>query len=72
VFEPQLVPAAPLDDNRIHAGTKHTISRYLVSNMQSKKLQHYQVHELQFPSSGRSGQPGNRVRERGETRAHLW
>jgi dienelactone hydrolase len=64
VLEPQLVPAEPLDDAAMHTGTKHKISRYLVSNMQSKKLQHYQVQELQYPSSGRSGQPGNSVRVR--------
>ncbi len=64
VLEPELVPAKPQQDTGIHTGTKHKISRYLVSNMQSKKLQHYQVQELQYPSSGRSGQPGNRVRVR--------
>lgn len=64
VFEPQLVPAQPQDDALGHTGTKHKISQHLVSNMQSKKLQHYQVRELQYPSSGRSGQPGNRVRLR--------
>ena len=48
----------------MRSGAKHRISEALVRNMQSKKLRHYQIQELEYPSSGNSGQPGNKVRVR--------
>ena len=61
---PKLVPATSETKEPLRSGTKHRISAHLVNNMRSKKLRHYQVQELEYPSSGVNGQPGNKVRVR--------
>jgi hypothetical protein len=60
---PNLVESAP-EPPPERGGIKHNISEALVRSMQGKQLTGYQVQELEYPSAGENGQPGNRVRVR--------
>jgi hypothetical protein len=65
-----LVPAAEFTEvaapppDRYRPGLKHNVAARLVRKMRNTRLDGYQVHYLQGPSSGNNGQTGNLVRLR--------